>query len=132
MEEKLSLEIGRKELLDLLKKYYTEKLKRDVVVKENHKLTTASYYEEQRVVVDMYYESIINIGGFKATARKDISVEEIKDILSEILLNDGYEVSSIELNTGTRLQGCCMDEYEEPYFKGIKVNIKSNQMKLIR
>lgn len=56
----------------------------------------------------------------------NLSKEDVKEIISEYLSNNGFKVKKddITFSVGSRIEGYGMGEYEVNYFKGALVNCK--------
>lgn len=62
--------------------------------------------------------------------KKNITIElsesDVKEIIASYLKNEGYAVTSdnVNLSIGLRIKGFGMGEYEEAYFKAVYVKCK--------
>lgn len=118
------IEITKKELLTALSDYYSKLYNTDIKVKEEHNIDYIGYYEERVVNVRIYYEQKIEILGHTATETKEISLEDIKEIINEELNEKGYTIDNITYNSGIRdVEYLTRVVSEEAYFDGIELQV---------
>lgn len=118
------IEITKKELLTALSDYYSKLYNTDIKVKEEHNIDYIGYYEQKTVNVRIYYEQKIEILGHTATEAKEISLEDIKEIINEELNEKGYTIDNITYNSGIRdVEYLTRVVSEEAYFEGIELQV---------
>jgi len=118
------IEITKKELLTALSDYYSKLYNTDIKVKEEHNIDYIGYYEQKTVNVRIYYEQKIEILGHTATETKEISLEDIKEIINEELNEKGYTIDNITYNSGIRdVEYLTRVVSEEAYFEGIELQV---------
>ncbi len=122
--KKIKMEIGKKELLNMLSQYYSEKLEQTITVKSKVESVLKGYgmgeYEDTEVELCFSYEK--SIGPTIVTIKTTLEEDDIKEVLNDILSNLNYKVESIDYKKGTHLVGYY--EQKEPYFNGITLDIK--------
>lgn len=119
------IEISKKKLLTALSDYYSKLYNTNIKVKEEHNIDYIGYYEQKTVNIRIYYEQKIEILGHTATETKEISLEDIKEIINEELNEKGYTIDNITYNSGIRdvehLTRRAVSE--EAYFEGIELQV---------
>lgn len=118
------IEITKEELLTALSDYYSKLNNTDIKVKEEHNVDFIGFYEERVVKVRIYYEQKIEILGHTATETKEISLEEIKEIINEELNEKGYTIENITYISGiSDIEYPRNVPYDEVYFDGIELQV---------
>lgn len=122
------IEISKKELLTALSDYYSKLNNTDIKVKEEHNIDYIGYYEQKTVKVRIYYEQKIEILGHTATETKEISLEDIKEIINEELNEKGYTIDNITYNSGIRdVEYLTRVVSKEAYFEGIELQVANKE-----
>lgn len=129
----MEIKFNRKEIGDLIKKYYKEKENADVSVNIRANRECVGRYETMDCVVRFTIKKTINILGVEKSATITLSEEEVLGIINELLNNTEYEVTSIGYDSGIHQEtvGYYMSEHTEykAYFNGIIVNVKLKNQK---
>ncbi|MBR4178941.1 MAG: hypothetical protein IKR57_06310 [Bacilli bacterium] len=134
MKEKvdITMDINKSELLKMLSAYYTEKLNKEANIKLNisKELRGYGYSEYNEVILEFYFVNEHNLGPAKVKITNTLTKEDVNEALSEIIEKLGYSVDAVNYKTGTRSTGY-YDDYEEPYFEGVTLNLKQKGMKRV-
>lgn len=126
------LEISKDELLGMLSNYYTRILGHKIKVEEKSEIEYFGLYENKGAKVTLYYEETIDILGHKATKTTNISEEELKKVLNELIKESGYMIDTLMYNKGVRLEGYYRDEIEVSYFNGIELTLREKGKELVK
>lgn len=125
------LEIKNNDFLNILSKYYTQILGHPCNVKEKHEIDYGRYGDKS-AKVELYYEEIIEILGYKAIKTTTISKENVEDIFNELINDKGLIIDILLYNSGVRKEGNYRDEYEVSYFNGVTITLKEKQKGYMR
>ena len=129
MENQL-ITINGENLLQILKYYY---LKEGAEVSISTKKERIGYYEIESCVTKISVKRKINIYGVENTITEILDETQLKEVLSEVLSENGIEVQSLQLlnNLQTRTTGYGMAEKTEVYpeFKGVELNVQPTKVK---
>lgn len=125
--ETYKLIMGKEDILNALSDYLTIQKNKPIKVKEKHHITYEGYYEEEKLVVSIYYDETIEIMGHQATRTVEMKKEDIKEILNDILKEKGYYVQKINYQTEIHSGYCYPGETEEPSFNGVELSIGTIQ-----
>ena len=127
------LDLRAKELLGMLSSYYTEKNGHPIEVKVKLNTMVTGYpYEEEVTKISFYYEEDITILGYTAIKTTEISLDELKDIISELIGQTEFDIDDINEKIGYRSSGYDRYESSEPYLEKITINLKEKQKELTR
>ena len=122
------IEISKKKLLTALSDYYSKLYNTNIKVKEEHNIDYIGYYEQKTVNIRIYYEQKIEILGHTATETKEISLEDIKEIINEELNEKGYTIDNITYNSGIRdVEYLTRVVSKEAYFEGIELQVANKE-----
>ena len=69
----------------------------------------------------------INLLGVKNISKTTLSKESVTQIISELLESEGYSLEGLCYDEGLETRGCYMDEYQEAYFKGLRLTVSKNR-----
>lgn len=125
------LEIKKNDFLNILSNYYTKILGHSCNVKEKHEVDYGRYGDKS-AKVELYYEEIIEILGYKAIKTTTISKENVEDIFNELINDKGLIIDTLLYNSGVRKEGDYRDEYEVSYFNGVTITLKEKQKGYMR
>lgn len=124
MANNIMISIKANELKSLLLDYYQCIYPNEIKdVEIIPKKENTGLYETTSLVTKIKLIKNIKIGKFLATVEEIISDEDIKQIINSNLEDNNYQIESITWVTKSRLEG--LYEYEEIYFDGIEVYLKS-------
>lgn len=124
MANNIMINIKANELKSLLLDYYQSIYPNEIKdVEIIPKKENTGLYETTSLVTKIKLIKNIKIGKFLATVEEIISDEDIKQIINSNLEDNNYQIESITRVTKSRLEG--LYEYEEIYFDGIEVYLKS-------
>lgn len=124
MANNIMINIKANELKSLLLDYYQSIYPNEIKdVEIISKKENTGLYETTSLVTKIKLIKNIKIGKFLATVEEIISDEDIKQIINLNLEDNNYQIESITRVTKSRLEG--LYEYEEIYFDGIEVYLKS-------
>ena len=131
--DKIVLEMNKNDFLAVLNSYLSDRYNKKInVITESEYIPGDRPWEGDYLVTKFYYKEDIMILNHKATGTTYISEDEIKSIIRELVKLDGYEVNNITINTRRESNGYYLSEYYETVFKGITVELRSREKKLIR
>ncbi len=123
---KISMEINKTDLLEMLSTYYSEKLGKEVNVKAKATSSLKGYGmgEYTSIDIEIYFEREESIGNIKIKIKTSLTEEDVKSALNEIIEKLNYSIESVNYKAGTRTVGDFRDEYEEGYFNGVTLNLR--------
>ncbi len=122
MKEEMTMHIKEKELLGLLKSYFSEVEGQEVnVTCRCHKIIEG-FYEEEVTKVEFIYEKCVKINNYDTTVSVTLDKDDIKEVLSKIIPN--YSVQTVTYETST------YDYYGGLTFNGVNIDIKPKQSSL--
>lgn len=126
--EDYQITIKKDDVLKILNSYYASQgIQTDIKVRAEIEYLEYGMSEKKSIVPIFSREREINIGNCKTTATSKISLEEIKQIIGNILLENGLEVKSITFNTHY------IDYYESSVdFGGVTISAKLDNQKIMK
>lgn len=121
-----NIEIKPKELKQLLIDYYKNKTK-DESVKISFKTSEelVGFYESKSIVTRIKLKRNMSLGSQVINSEREISEEELKDVLNEILMEKDYEVINLFLDNEKQSVGYYEDTSYS--FEGVKLNVRKRQ-----
>lgn len=134
----MEIKFKKKELCDLIEKYYREIKNTDAKVSISTKREPTGRFEIMSTVTRVEVTKKVNVLGIEKSTKEQISEEVIVGILNELLKTSEYLVLSLSYDAGVTpvSVGYYMDEHTEyrPYFNGVTLYVrereKSNSRKL--
>ena len=113
------IKLSEKELKELIEKYFKEKTNKEVkFTTKTTREQEGSYCRECEYAKTRYFlEQEINIAGLTKLAKLELSEEEIKGILKEMLKQ--YEITYISFKSTFEYQ--TQYEFKTPVFKEVKI-----------
>jgi hypothetical protein len=121
--ETYNLVLNTKEFLGAMSDYISLKNNKPIKVKESHSIGYFGYHEERQAEIKIYYEETIDILGHQAVKTVELSKEDLKQILDDLLKEKGYYVQKISYQSGIHTTGYYRDEHEEAYFSGVELQL---------
>ena len=135
MKEKksISMDISKDEFLKMLSVYYSEKLEDNINVMVNVSKVTSGYgYSEQEECdLEFYFNQEITVGNVKVVITNTLCEDDLNEALNETVDKLNYSVESFEYKSGIRVVDDYDDIYKEPYFDGVKVELKEKGIKKV-
>lgn len=128
----MQIKYSKKELIELIEKYYLEKEGRDVKVSITSNSQPTGIFETNSCVTIIKVKEEIVLLGKKVQVSETLDKNTISNIIGEMLESIGYNLESLEFDQGIRQEcvGCFMNEHTEykPYFNGIELRVCKNNL----
>lgn len=124
-----NIKINPNELREILLDYYKNECKNaKIVFKTSEELV--GYHEDKVAVTRIILKQDISLGNQIVNKEREIAKEELKEVLNEILKEQGYEVIDLIFNNEKKYIGYCEDVTH--IFKGINLNVRNRQKQKIK
>lgn len=122
---------SKKDVEDLIKKYYLEKEGRTISVSITPKKERVGFYEEVGCVTEIKISEVVKVFGNEVTATDVITKNDLESILKELFEETDYRLVNLEYQDGinSNWEGYGMGEtkVDRAYFNGIKLNVNAKQ-----
>lgn len=132
----MKLKFNKVETIELLELYYREIENANVTIKISAKKARLGYgmAEYDGCLVTIIAKGTITLLGREHPFEKELSTEEVNSMITKILEKAGMEVSSVEMDSGTKsvTEGYGMGErtVNKPYFNGFVVEAEKKLEKV--
>lgn len=130
----MEVRVGREDMKKLLEKYYKEKEDFEGVITTSCTLGTFGYgmAETEDAKVEVKLNGRLNVMGVVVPMSRTLSEEEVKWVISTILDEAGYEVTSVSYEKGisSTLEGYGPGEHtvNKPYFNGVVARVATKAL----
>lgn len=124
----MEINLTKENLKNVLEAYY-QKEGRAVNVSIEAKKSLVGYglCETMACVTTITLKEEITLMGVKNISETTLSREELTRIISDILESEGYTLEGLSYNEGLETKGYLRDEYQEAYFKGVRLKVSKNK-----
>ena len=125
----MEIKFTENDLKELLKEYFFRKdnIESDISI---NKKVGYDRYDQEECYIEVELKRKITILGREKIVSTKIYEEEIKNIFTEILIEEGYEVANLYFETGLKEEitgyGPAERTESRPYFEGLTVKLKEN------
>lgn len=125
-----NIEIKKEELEQLLLDYYRKIENKNIEIDFKTDEEYVEFYEERDIVTRIKLRQNIKLGNQTVSKEREISKKELKEILNEMLQEQGYKIINLIFNN----QKQSISYYEEVgfYFKGLKLSVEQIQKQKVR
>lgn len=122
---------SKKDVEDLIKKYYLEKEGRTINVSITPKKERVGFYEEIGCIAEIKISEVVKVFGNEVTATGVITKSDLESIFKELLEETDYKLVVLEYQDGinSNWEGYGMGEtkVDMAYFNGIKLYVNPKQ-----
>lgn len=125
-----NIEINQKELKQLLTDYYKKQYKDEsvkITFKTNEEFV--GIYENRSVVTRIKLKQNMFLDNYVISKEREISEEELKDVLNNMLMEKSYEVIDLFLDNHKYVDYYGYSDYS---FDGVKLNVRKMQKQKIK
>lgn len=132
----MEIKLKKKEVIDLLERYYREIKNLDASVKISAKREPIGRFEVMGTVVEVSVTKTVNILDVVTESKERLSDDEVVGMLNEMLKDTEYLVTSISYDAGVTpvSVGYGMGEHTEyrSYFNGVTLYVKNREKECSR
>lgn len=118
--------------IKILESYYKEVEGSDAKIDITTSIGCQGLYEEKCANVHINLTNSINIGSQKIKSERKLSNDEVREVFSIVLRNEGYEVSNISYDAGITSGTYIWDQGSYACFSGITVSMKRLEKQKIK
>lgn len=128
----MTLEITREQMVKIIKSYYKIYENSDVNVNIEVIKAYRGYYDNKYAKVNITIETNKEILGNKCILKSDLNEEEVKNIFKKVLQEENYDVLDLQYDAFIDIDDYLCDTSEVAKFRGIEIEVKSNQKQKIK
>lgn len=127
----MEINFKKKEVCELIEKYYKEVENKDAKVTINASREPIGLYETMGCVTRVQVTKKTNILGVETTVKENLTHDEVLGIFNELLKDSEYEITNLSYDAGISGEtvGYYMSEHTEyrAYFNGITLYVKQKE-----
>lgn len=126
------LEITREQAIKIIKSYY--KIYENIDANVNIEVIKSyrGYFEDKYAQVNIAVETKKEVLGNTCILKSSLNEEEVKNIFEKVLQEENYDVIDLRYDAFIDIDENLCNSYEVAKFRGMEVEVKSNQKQKIK